>query len=541
VSEPPRNQFAVTLVVFALCGCCFAQLQADQFPGEDIGEKINACVAHFSPSSPGVCALTTGQTYVLTTTIVKPQWVTIEGNNSVIKVCTAQPGCTHPAPALIAATTVPLIPTYPGTYSRRGIRNLTLLGNGVVSTPYGIWLGGDPIGSFVPAKAADFLETFENVQVQNFGNQYVAGNNVFEETWIGGSIMGGYSGPENGFSCASSLGGARAGNSISGMENMAFVGTHFPSGGGNTGLAINCSNAFGSTISLIGVSIDYWGSNNRRGCPDQLGTGQILFSNGHLIVSGTTHMETCSGPEIIANAAGHDTYITIGPGIEFTLVDGAHPLATPGLILVGGKAPQVNLAEGALIEIGPRQTLGALIANSGTGGQFFCGPYEVLRGGYYQVPCRSGAWNAGIEAFYVNGSLYGLNIVGNGGLTASGNVQTHGIACSAANVALSAAWGDSASAGAFSGYSQTCQFTVRSGTSNFAPAPTVTFTFPIPFPVTPVCTLDVHAITGNGGGILFSNTTQSATAPVFTAVTGSGLPFEPAAGETYTVVLRCGP
>jgi hypothetical protein len=540
VTRSIRHKIVVTVVLFSLRLTCMAQLQADQFPGSDIGEKINACVARFSPTSPGVCMLSSGQTYVLTTTIVKPQWVTIEGNNSVISVCTGQERCMHPAPAVVAATTIPLIPTYPGTYSRGGIRNLTLIGNGVASTPYGIWLGGDPTGTIVSTKATDFLEVFDNVHVQNFANQYVAGNNVFEETWIGGSIMGGYPGPENGLTCASSLGGERAGTSISGMENMAFLGTHFPSGGGNTGLAIKCYNSSGSTISLIAASIDYWGSNNRGGCPDRLGTGQVLFNNGHLVVSGSTHMETCSGPEIVANGPG-GTFITIGPGAEFTLVDQTHSLSTPALVLVGGSNPHVNLAAGALISIGRKQTLDAVIANSGTGGQFYCGPYEVMRGGNYQVPCRSGAWNAGMEASYANGSMYGFNVEGNGGLTATGNVQALGIACSAANVKLGKAWGTGAIARSFIGYSQSCQFTIATGTSSFAPAPTVTFTFPIPFSVTPVCTLDVHGITGNGGGIMFSNTMQSATAPAFTASTANGSSFQPAPGESYTAVLRCGP
>jgi hypothetical protein len=56
-----------------------------------------------------------------------------------------------------------------------------------------------------------------------------------------------------------------------------------------------------------------------------------------------------------------------------------------------------------------------------------------------------------------------------------------------------------------------------------------------------VCTLDVHAITGSGGAIMFANNTPSATAPVFTATTNTGAAFTPVPLETYTVVLRCGP
>lgn len=116
-----------------------------------------------------------------------------------------------------------------------------------------------------------------------------------------------------------------------------------------------------------------------------------------------------------------------------------------------------------------------------------------------------------------------------------------GVPCSSGNVTLSG-WGTGATTRAFSGYSQSCQFTVSSGNDNFAPSPILAFAFPTAFfPVVPVCTLDVHGISGPGGAILFNNSTPSATAPVFIAETSIGGTFTPAAGETYTLVLRCGP
>jgi hypothetical protein len=115
-----------------------------------------------------------------------------------------------------------------------------------------------------------------------------------------------------------------------------------------------------------------------------------------------------------------------------------------------------------------------------------------------------------------------------------------GTACASGNVTMSG-WGTSAMVTQFSGYSQTCQFTIASGSAPFSAAPTITFTFPNAFPSIPVCTLDVHAITGSGGAIMFANHTPSATAPVFTATTNTGAAFTPVPLETYTVVLRCGP
>ena len=117
-----------------------------------------------------------------------------------------------------------------------------------------------------------------------------------------------------------------------------------------------------------------------------------------------------------------------------------------------------------------------------------------------------------------------------------------GGSCASNNVMLAPGWGKGAATGNFSGYSQSCQFTITTGSASFEASPTVTFRFPSPvFPVIPVCTLDVHNITGGGGAIIFNNNVQSVTAPVFSAEASTGAAFTPASGETYTVVLRCGP
>lgn len=525
------HNLLASVLMFLLGPNCWAQLRVDQFAGTDIGAKANTCIAQFSPTSPGLCALSTNTTYALTTTIVKPQWVTIEGNNAVITVSSLS------TPAIVAATTTSLAPNEAGAYSRRGISNLTLIGNGPSSTPYGIWLGGDPTNTFISSTATDFLEQFDNLHVQNFGSQYAIGTNAFQDTWIGGTVMGGYNSAENGVTMVTNATGA---------ENMTFVGTMFESGGGNTGYALNVPNGYGSTFNFIGTSIDYWGAKNYNPpqgyvCSSSIaGNGQILFNNGHLTLT-TVHMQTCPEPEIVSTNGSYQTIINVGGGAEFTLDNPPSPITVPALIEVSGGSPQVYVAEGSIVGVGTNVTLQAFVSNSGTGGQFWIGPYFSVKGGYSQVPPRSGAWNSGLEPIYVNGSIYGFKIVGNDGLTTTGNVQTSGIACGPSNIALGTGWGTSASTSSFSGYSQTCQFTITTGTGGFASAPALTFTFPIAFATTPVCTLDVHAISGSGGAIMFSNTTPSATAPVFTATSSTGSSFTPAAGETYKVVLRCGP
>jgi len=123
--------------------------------------------------------------------------------------------------------------------------------------------------------------------------------------------------------------------------------------------------------------------------------------------------------------------------------------------------------------------------------------------------------------------------------------QFFGPPCSASNIRLGSGWGIGASAGAVRGGGPKCEFTIISGSAGFAEAPTVTYKFPATvgptFTGNPICSLDVHAVTGAGGFIIFSNTTPSVTAPIFTATTATGAAFTPAASETYTVIASCGP
>ena len=373
----------------------------------DIGAQLNACIARFSSSAnPGICEIAPG-TYSLTSTVTKPQWVTIEGNNAVITIGSPN-SPSHHSPAIVCANTSRLYPFQPGTYSRRGIRNLTLIGNGPSNTPYGIWIGGDPSGGIlsggaVSSNATDFLEEFDNVHVQNFGSQYALGNNIYQQFWVGGTIMGGYKATEHGVTIVKGGGGA---------ENLTFTGTQFVSGGGNTGYAFNVADAVGSTINLDHVSIDFWNAHNVGGCPDRIGTdqAQILFNNGHLTLDGV-HMQNCSGPQIISNSP--QVQITIGGGTEFTFDDAAHNLTTPGIIEVAGGAPQVNIEPGTIIGIGAKQNLTAYVVNRGKGGQLTIGAYLATRAGRpYQILPSSGTWDSAITPIYSDGVVSGVSLTG---------------------------------------------------------------------------------------------------------------------------------
>ena len=376
--------------------------------GSDIGEQLNTCIARFaSPATPGLCEIAPG-TYWLSSTVKKPQWVTIEGNNAVITIGTPNSPGLH-TPAIVCANlSKVLYPAQPGTYSRRGIKNLTLIGNGPSNTPYGIWVGGDPSGGTlsggaVSLRATDFLEEFDNVHVQNFGSQYVLGNNIYQQFWVGGTIMGGYKATEHGVTIVKGGGGA---------ENLTFTGTQFVGGGGNTGYAVNAEDALGSTINLDHVSIDFWNADNAGGCPNRIrnGQAQILFNNGHLTLD-SVHMQNCSGPQIISTSP--QVQITVAAGTEFTFEDAAHNLSTHDVIEVAGGNPQVNIGSGTIIGIGAGQDLAAYVVNARHGGQLSIGSYFATRGGkYYQVLPYSGVWDHAIAPTYSSGAVTGVTLTG---------------------------------------------------------------------------------------------------------------------------------
>jgi len=149
-------------------------------------------------------------------------------------------------------------------------------------------------------------------------------------------------------------------------------------------------------------------------------------------------------------------------------------------------------------------------------------------------------FNVGASTIGTGVSLAGFNNGGQQQLEIGTLVANQTIAQTSANITLTN-WGTGASVTSVSGFAQTTQFTINSGSTGFNTPATVAVGLPASFPIVPICTLTVTAITGSGGQIIFNNTTPSATAPVFTPTTSTGTAFTPAASETYTVVMRCGP
>lgn len=122
---------------------------------------------------------------------------------------------------------------------------------------------------------------------------------------------------------------------------------------------------------------------------------------------------------------------------------------------------------------------------------------------------------------------------GKGTIQGTLNISNQGPAQTSGNIALSANWGTSPTITAVAGFAQNHRFTITAQATTGA-NPTITDTLPSPLPAsTTICTARMEGGTGTTTSI--TQTTQSATAPVFT-FNGT-----PGAGSTYVVDVQCGP
>ena len=115
----------------------------------------------------------------------------------------------------------------------------------------------------------------------------------------------------------------------------------------------------------------------------------------------------------------------------------------------------------------------------------------------------------------------------------SEQIADQGTACTDSELALSG-WGSAVSVSGAAGTGQTCRWMITSGGTAQQTDPTIadTLTNPLPSPST-ICTMAMEGGTGNF--MMISQTTLSATDPVFT------LYGTPVADHTYIVNRRCGP
>lgn len=151
--------------------------------GSDLGAWINAAIAHMpgngaTPHGCGVIQLSYQELAKFTTTILKPRCTVIDLNQSTLLWAGSSPQ------AIVIADTYSAAPPSLG-----GIKNGRIFGGTqTISHSNGIFLGGDPSGSVFSSAGFATHQSFYDLDVQNFTDDYVVGNNAFFNTWVNGAI-----------------------------------------------------------------------------------------------------------------------------------------------------------------------------------------------------------------------------------------------------------------------------------------------------------------------------------------------------------------
>jgi hypothetical protein len=312
------------------------------FPGDDVGMQLNNAIAVASASC-GTVMLPPGS-YRLTTQVLKPRCVWIEGNNAEISS-----GITDKnTPAIVAGS----VDADSHPYATGGIRNLRLVGPGNNTGTIGIYLGG-PVGSVVAPKGTeDYLDDFENVAVSGFGSGYQKGSQVYQDAWFGGS------------STANRYGFNDVG--LFGSENMNFYGWEDLN---NHLYGFYSMNTASSEYHFIGCSFDYNGTTaagTYTGGAFYFANGTIRIVSGHLEQHGGRFFD---GPSV--NTTGFNWDLHVSNGTQFVVGS----TGTDALVNVVGFEGGVYIDPGVqIVNTGPIKRFVNWTA-TGVNGVLMIGPY----------------------------------------------------------------------------------------------------------------------------------------------------------------------
>jgi len=230
-----------------------------RFPGADLGVQVNEAVTALKGKC-GSVVVPNGD-YVLSTKIAKPRCVILDFQNSVVTSTITSGSSISTGSNYATDTTV---------YTLGGIKNLKLIGpSSSAAGTVGIWIGGDVNNVYAPAGSNDFLDTFENITVQNFESGMEAGI-AYQDTFRTVALAGN----KYGYKVDGQFGG----------ENMNMFGMEIVNNGTYGFYAPNMP---ASEYTCTACSIDYNGTG-------QAGQAGIYIMNGHLNLYGG-HMEQCGG------------------------------------------------------------------------------------------------------------------------------------------------------------------------------------------------------------------------------------------------------
>jgi hypothetical protein len=255
--------------------------------GSDVGSWINAAI-HELPGNGtatygcGIVQLPYQSSLSFSAQIVKPQCTIIDLNQSTIEFTPSTAGTA----AIWVGDSFTGGPPMPG-----GIKNGRIFGNTGQNTSqsWGILLGDS---SSSPTKYAT-NQTFYDLDVQNFLDDFVIGSNAYSDTWVGGIIaLSGEAGIHfKGFSGLTNEG-----------ENFSFHGTNF----GNAQLHdVLVDTGALAEVNASGTSFDYAGGQpGATGCSPSIAGSDSISSSGILFFNASSsHFERCLGAKFI-NCSG---------------------------------------------------------------------------------------------------------------------------------------------------------------------------------------------------------------------------------------------
>ncbi|MBB5328539.1 hypothetical protein [Tunturiibacter gelidoferens] len=233
-------------------------LEASLFPGSDIGAQVNNAI-HALPVPCGKITVAPGN-YSLSTKIQKPRCVVLDFNGSTLTSTITSGASISTGSNFGTDTTI---------YAWGSIKNLKLYGPGLIAGTVGIWLGGDRNGVYAPTGNNDFLDSYENINIENFESGMDAGV-AFQDAFYSDSL----SANKYGYKVDGQFGG----------ENMNMFGMQILNNGTYGFYAPNMP---ASEYVCMSCSIDYNGTG-------QSGQAGIYILNGRLTLLGG-HMEQCGG------------------------------------------------------------------------------------------------------------------------------------------------------------------------------------------------------------------------------------------------------
>lgn len=301
-------------------------LVADNFPGGDIGEKINNAIAALpkfasdgKPYGTVVLNLST-MPFQQATTIVKPVRVMLDCNGGTLNYV-GNGG----AAIAIASTKGSL-----GLYADGGLRNCVIERGGVSANGVwarnrttGLFFGGDPAGLIAPRDANGYRQNIYNVRVMGFMYGMQLGNHAYMLSFTDCAFV------HNGINIADNIT-----TTIDSGENINFKGGRVT--GSTEGANIQLDNStyewrfFGTSIdypktaSIVGSAVNF----QCFGCHFEQFNGPFIYASGkvghQIVIDGGTVMITGkSGVEpSLFKIAGNGSRVILN-GVNYYFV---HPV-----------------------------------------------------------------------------------------------------------------------------------------------------------------------------------------------------------------------